>query len=123
MLEKWKSATDNMKSFGALLTDLSKSFDCLSHDLLIAKLNAYGFNMSALRFVHNYFKNRKQRTKVHAEYSSWEELCLGFHKGLYLGLFYLIYSYVIYSLLWKTLTLQAMQMITRHTPSETQLRK
>ena len=77
MLEKWKSATDNKKSFGALLTDLSKSLDCLSHDLLIAKLNAYGFNMSALRFVHNYFKNRMQRTKVHAEYSSWEELCLG----------------------------------------------
>ena len=36
MLEKWKSATDNKKSLGALLTDLSKAFDCLSHDLLIA---------------------------------------------------------------------------------------
>ena len=46
MLEKWKSATDNEKSFGALLTDLSKAFDCLSNDLLIAKLNAYGFKMS-----------------------------------------------------------------------------
>ena len=45
ILEKWKSATDNKKSFGALLTDLSKVFDCLSLKLLIAKLNAYGFNM------------------------------------------------------------------------------
>ena len=51
MLEKWKSATDNKNSFGALPTDLSKD---LSYDLLIAKLNPYGFNMSALRFVHSF---------------------------------------------------------------------
>ena len=74
MLEKWKSATDNKKLFGALLTDLSKAFDCLSHELLIAKLNAYGFNMSALRFVNSYLKNRMQRTKINSEYSSWEEI-------------------------------------------------
>ena len=67
MLEKWKSATGNKKSFGALLTDLSKVFDCLSHELLIANLNAYGFNMSALRFVHSYLKNRMQRTEIMTE--------------------------------------------------------
>ena len=85
MLEKWKSATDNKKSFGALLTDLSKAFDCLSHDLLIAKLNAYGFNMSALRFVHSYLKNRMQRTKTNSEYSSWEEIMFGVPQGSILG--------------------------------------
>ena len=69
MLEKWKSATDNKKLFGVLLTDLSKAFD-----LLTAKLNAYGFNMSALRFVHSYLKNGMQRTKINSEYSSWEEI-------------------------------------------------
>ena len=47
MLEKWKSA-DNKKTFGALLTDLSKAFDCLSHNLLIAKPNPYGFSIAAL---------------------------------------------------------------------------
>ena len=90
MLEKWKSATDNKRSFGALLTDLSKAFDCLSHDLLIVKLNAYGFNMSALRCVHSFLKNRMQRTKINLEYSFWKKLCLRFRKGLYLGLYYLI---------------------------------
>ena len=42
LLEKWKTSIDNNSSFGALLTDLSKAFDCLSHELMIAKLNAYG---------------------------------------------------------------------------------
>ena len=54
MLEKWKSAVDNKKVSGALLTDLSKAFDCLSHDLLTAKLNAYRFSMAALRLIQNY---------------------------------------------------------------------
>ena len=85
MLEKWKSATDNKKSFGAFLTDLSKAFGCLSHDLLIAKLNAYGFSMSALRFVHSYPKNRMQRTKINSEYCSWEEIMFGVLQGSILG--------------------------------------
>ena len=74
MLEKWKSAVDNKKVFGALLTDLSKAFDCLSHDLLITKLNGYGFSMAALRLIQNDLSNREQRTKINKEYSSWEEI-------------------------------------------------
>ena len=85
MLEKWKSANDNEKSFGALLTDLLKAFDCLSYDLLIAKLNAYGFNMPALRFVHSYPKNRMQRTKINSEYTSWEEIMFGVPQRSILG--------------------------------------
>ena len=85
MLEKWKPATDNKKSFGALLTDLSKAFDCLLHDLLILKLNSYGFNMSALRFVHIYLKNRMQRAIINSKYSSWEEIMFWFPQEPILG--------------------------------------
>ena len=49
MLEKWKSSVDNSKMFGTLFTDLLKAFDCLNHELLIAKLNAYGFSLTAFK--------------------------------------------------------------------------
>ena len=62
MLEKCKSAVD--KGIGSLLTDLSKVFDCLPHELLLAKLHSYGFSIVALRLIHGYLTNRKQRTKV-----------------------------------------------------------
>ena len=64
MLEKWKSSVDEGSSFGVLLTDLSKAFDCLLHKLLIAKLHAYGFSLNVLRLVHSYLTNRKQRLKL-----------------------------------------------------------
>ena len=85
MLEKWKSAIDNKKMFGALLTDLSKAFNCLSHDLLIAKLNAYRFNIAALRFVQNYLSNRRQRTKINSDFSLWQEILFGVPQGSILG--------------------------------------
>ena len=59
MVEKWKKCVDKGKTFGALLTDLSKDFDCLPRDLIIAKLNAYGFSLSALKLIHNYLIENK----------------------------------------------------------------
>ena len=85
MLEKWKRTVDNSKMFGALLTDLSKAFDCLDHELLIAKLNAYGFSLTALKLVHNYLSNRKQRTKINSTYSSLLEIIFGVPQGSILG--------------------------------------
>ena len=70
LLEKWKSSVDKGKTSGALLTDLSKAFDCLDHELLTAKVNAYGFDLPALRLIHDYLTNRKQRTKIDDNYSS-----------------------------------------------------
>ena len=84
MLEKWRSAVDNKKTFGVLLTDLSKAFDCLSLELL-AKLHAYGFSIPALRLVYSYLKNREQRTKINFAYSCWEEIIFGVPQGSILG--------------------------------------
>ena len=85
MIEKWKKAVDNGNVFGALLTDLSKAFDCLPHDLIIAKLNSYGFNLTALNLIHNYLTKRKQRTKINHSYSSWEDILFGVPQGSILG--------------------------------------
>ena len=85
MLEKWKSAVDEGKSFGALLIDLSKAFDCLSHELLLAKLHAYGLSIAALRLIHSYLTNRWQRAKINMSYSSWEEIIFGVPQGSILG--------------------------------------
>ena len=85
MLENWKKALDNKKHVGAVLTDLSKAFDCLNHDLLIAKFEAYGFNNEALIFIQDYLSNRSQRTKVNSEYSLYRDIKHGVPQGSILG--------------------------------------
>ena len=57
MIEKWKKSIDQRKNAGALLTDLSKAFDCMSHNLLIAKLEAYGVDTNSLYIIHSYLTN------------------------------------------------------------------
>ena len=63
LIEKWKSATDKEKSFGALLTDLSNVFDYLPHELSIAQLHVYDFSLAALRFVQSYLSNNLTENK------------------------------------------------------------
>ena len=85
MLEKWRSCVDNGEYFGVLLTDLSKAFDCLNHELLIAKLDAYGFDISATRLINDFLTNRKQRVKINDIFSSWKDLLDGVPQGSILG--------------------------------------
>ena len=67
------------------MTDLSKSFDCLHQELLLAKLNVYGLRLSALSLICNYQFNKEQITKINASYSSWEEILFGVPQGSILG--------------------------------------
>ena len=58
-------------------TDLSKSFDCLLHDLIVAKLDAYGFKNDALCLIFTYLNNRKQRAKINSSFSSFQNIISG----------------------------------------------
>ena len=65
--------------------DLSKVFDTLNHELLIAKLHVYGFDKKAPSLVGSYLKNRWQRTKINKSFSTWTEPLLGVPQGSVLG--------------------------------------
>ena len=86
MIEKWKKCLDGKGGFaGAILMDLSKAFDTINHELLIAKLEAYGFGDCALETVNSYLSDRWQRTKVNTSFSTWKELLSGVPQGSVLG--------------------------------------
>ena len=87
MIEKWRRALDNGENIGALLTDLSKAFDCINHELLIAKLSAYGLDRNATKFFYSYLNERKQRVKINMSYSHWDNITTGVPQGSILGPF------------------------------------
>ena len=64
---------------------MSKAFDEINHDLLIAKLHTYGYDKSNLKLLFSYFNNRLHRTKINHNFSSWEELLQGVLQGSVLG--------------------------------------
>ena len=65
--------------------DLFNAYDCLLHDLLVAKLEAYGVGKVALNLISNYLSYRKQRTKLGSSYSDWYEIVRGVPQGSILG--------------------------------------
>ncbi len=85
MVETWRKALDKSKKCGVLLTDLSKAFDCLLHDLFIAKLHAYGFDYLSLKLIYSYLTGRKQRVRVNASFSEWANIDDGVPQGSILG--------------------------------------
>ena len=75
----------NERVFRALLTHLSKAFDYIPHDLIIAKLEAYGFHIDTLKLINDYLSNRKQKVKANDAYSSWKDIFYGVPQGTILS--------------------------------------
>ena len=72
--------------------DLSKGFDTLNHDLLIAKIYAHEFDIKTLKLMHSYLTKRWQTKKVKSSFSTWSELLQGVPQVLLLGLFFSIFT-------------------------------
>ena len=85
MIEKWRESLDQGGAYGALLTDLSKAFDCLPHELIIAKLYTYEVDMPSLKLMNSHLSKRRQRIKINDVYSSWSEILFGVPQGSILG--------------------------------------
>ena len=85
MFEKWKKVLDYGGSCGALLVDLSKAFDYTVHDLLLAKLDAYGFDYNSLKLINSFLSGRKFRTKIVSSYNLYLNLLVGLPQGSILG--------------------------------------
>ena len=85
MIESWRQSLDSRGYSGAVLMDLSKAFDIINHELLIAKLHAYGFSKESLDLILDYLSDRWQRTKISGNVSSWAELLHGIPQGSALG--------------------------------------
>ena len=90
LIENWKKSRDNTNFVGTVLIDLSKAFDCIPHDLLNAKLHAYGLSEDAVTFAHSYLKRRKLGVKINDTESVFQILLSDIPQGSILGPFFSI---------------------------------
>ena len=92
MVEEWKENLDNNSIVGAILPDLSKAFDCIPHDLLIAKSSAYGLNSDSLCYIYSYLKDRKQCVQINNKQASLTQSYQMYPKVQFSDQFYIFFS-------------------------------
>ena len=73
-MEDWRKALDRHECAAAILIDLSKAFDCLTHGLLLGKLKAYVLSTEAVKLLESYLTDRKQRVRSSPHTSSGKRL-------------------------------------------------
>ena len=81
LLEEWKEHLDNNKTVGGISMDLSKAFDCVPHDLLLAKLAAYGIDDNLILYIHSYLSNRKQCVFINNILNEFNKVISGVPQG------------------------------------------
>ena len=92
MIEEIRQIRGSKRIFAAVLTDLSKAFDCILHELLLAKPHTYGLDKISLTFVHAYLSQRQQKSKVGSTFSELMSILFDVTQGSILGsLLFIIY--------------------------------
>ena len=85
-LTSWQNSLDEGRFVVSILMDLTKAYNCLPQDLLLAKLQAYGFSKESIRLFLRYLTNLTQRIKIGSTFSDWTNIVKGIPQGSLLDL-------------------------------------
>ena len=81
MFEKCEKVLDKGDNICTIFMDLSKAFDSVNHDLLLATLKAYGYSENALKLMWSYLKYRRQAVQINNNFSSYKKVQAGVLQG------------------------------------------
>ena len=85
LVEDWRGALDRHEYVAAVLMDLSRAFDCLPHDLLLVKLQAYVLSVKACALISSYLSGRRQQVRLGPHCRDWCDIIKGVPQGSILG--------------------------------------
>ena len=93
MIDTWVEAFDNEELSAVLMLDMSAAFDLVDHELLIKKLEAYGFEADAYLWISSYLSERTQQVYIDGAMSDPLDVTVGVPQGSILGpLLYIIFT-------------------------------